>query len=318
MEQQRLKLNVGGESFVLNEPSDILKGDAGLLESIRNDDGIIPWWDRDSDGTIFLDRDPTFFQYILNYFHDASLPEECLSPANMKRIMREAEYYSLQGLSIIMSRRITNHSEGAFNVRGEVSKNLAIYLINLRQELRIMRTAIAPYLVLNKVPYTYVYIPEGLGYRFGDGNWRHEPHELETRTAIIEKVLHLVKCTLPKEKDPFHAFVQQSTSQAESDCLLRLDELIHYCTLFLHMKDFEEGSTADLVNKLVAGTHGWNTWQRHPPSNIMYKTPEFTLKRIKDEEEGEEAERRRKCGCYLCTFVPMIPYDVYEFSRNWQ
>ena len=71
MEHQRL--DVGGESFVLNEPSAILKGDAGVLESIGDDVTIL--WDRDNDGTIFFDRDPTFFQCILNYFHDASLPE---------------------------------------------------------------------------------------------------------------------------------------------------------------------------------------------------------------------------------------------------
>ena len=32
---------------------------------------------------------------------------------------------------------------------------------------------------------------------------------------------------------------------------------------------------------------------------VLYNTPEFTLKRIKD----EEAERRCECGCYLCTYV---------------
>ena len=138
MEHQRL--DVGGESFVLNEPSAILKGDAGVLESI-GDDETIPW-DRDNDGTIFFDRDPTFFQYILNYFHDASLPEGCLSPAHMKRIRREAIYYSLNGLSIFMSGRITNHYTKAFNLKGEVCKNLVFYLFDLTHQLREIRNAI--------------------------------------------------------------------------------------------------------------------------------------------------------------------------------
>ena len=74
MEKLSVNVDVGGERFVLNEPSDTLKvGGGGLLGSIIYDNGKISW--ERADGTIFFDRDPTFFQYILNYFHDASLPE---------------------------------------------------------------------------------------------------------------------------------------------------------------------------------------------------------------------------------------------------
>ena len=124
MGQQRVLLNVGGESFVLNKPSAILGGDEGVLGTIL--DGTIPWDfdDETNDETIFFDRDPTFFQYILNYFHDASLPKDCLSPANMNSIRREAEYYSLKGLSTFMSDRIKE----PFNERGKVAKHLEMHL----------------------------------------------------------------------------------------------------------------------------------------------------------------------------------------------
>ena len=309
MEKLSVNVDVGGERFVLNEPSDTLKvGGGGLLGSIIYDNGKISW--ERADGTIFFDRDPTFFQYILNYFHDASLPEGCLSPANMENIRREAEYYSLEGLSVIMSCRIENHYTEPFNVRGEVSKNLAIYFINLQQELRNIRNLIEPH--------------RRSGGRRGIYRLAHTiyPNNVKTRTAIIERVLHLVKCTLPKRKDPFHVFVNDGGLQAKSNCLFRLDALIGYCTELLRMKLWEARrgttSTARLINKLADNNRtigsdtraGWNTWQRHPLSNIVYKTPEFALKHIKD----EEAERRRECGCYLCTFVPRypIPYETYD------
>ena len=107
MEQQGL--DVGGESFVLNEPSALKGDDTGVLKSFG--DKTIPWC-RGPDGKIFLDRDPTFFQYILNYFHDDSLPEGCLSLAHMKSIRQEADYYSLIGLSKFMSSPRSFQSEG--------------------------------------------------------------------------------------------------------------------------------------------------------------------------------------------------------------
>ena len=70
----------------------------------------------------------------------------------------------------------------------------------------------------------------------------------------------------------------------------------------MQMKDVQEGSTADLEG---------NTWQRHPLSNVMYNTPEFTLKRIKD----EEAERMCECGCYLCTYVRAV--EQWSGALEW-
>jgi hypothetical protein len=274
MEQQRILLDVGGESFVLNEPSAILKGDAGVLESIKNP--TIPW-DNSTDGTIFLDRDPTFFQYILNYFHNASLPKECLSPANMKSIMREAVYYSLEGLSTFMSGRIKDHYTKTFNMRGKVAKHLAIYLLDLQEELRKI-------------------------HQYMSNDQRHSKRE---RSAMIKRIFHLVN---PKERDLFSAFVEEPTLR--STCLQLLDELIAYCSKFspLYIRDVPP-STAHLENELVV--NGWNTWQHHPPSHIMYDTPKFALKHVK----GTKARRRRRrrggdagnrsgeeeCGCYLCT-----------------
>lgn len=165
-------------------------------------------------------------------------------------------------------------------MKGKVSKRLAIYLLKIQGELLRIR-----YDISNRQDMRYDYELRDLT-------------NMEKRTAMIKRILHVV--TLQKESDPFRAFVEQPTPQHRSTCLQRLDELIAYCSQFspLYMKDANRASMAHLENELVV--HGWNTWQRHPPSDIMYNTPEFTLEHVKDAEE----ERRYKCGCYLCTYVP--------------
>ncbi len=51
-----------------------------------------------SDGSVFIDRDPTYFRYILNYLRDDWLPVAFLSDLELHCILREAHYYQVLGL----------------------------------------------------------------------------------------------------------------------------------------------------------------------------------------------------------------------------
>ena len=115
-----------------------------------------------------------------------------------------------------------------------------------------------------------------------------------------------MRCTIPEERNLLDAFVQQPT--LPPICLPLLDTLIENCKFwgvehFIGVRNINNAaplfevpvyySTADLENDLT--DHGWNTWQRHPPSVVFYETPKFKLQNVKEEEDN-----RRKCGCYLC------------------
>ena len=87
MAQRTVLLNVGGGLFVLNKPSDIIQV-TGVLGTILDPTVEIPWDVDELNPWIFFDRDPTFFQYILNYFHNGSVPkDEPMSPADMNLII---------------------------------------------------------------------------------------------------------------------------------------------------------------------------------------------------------------------------------------
>ena len=52
----------------------------------------------DKDGRVFIDRDGTYFGQILNYLRDGSFPSPS-DDAARHSILKEADYYQLQGLS---------------------------------------------------------------------------------------------------------------------------------------------------------------------------------------------------------------------------
>ncbi|XP_062582625.1 ribonuclease Y-like [Saccostrea cucullata] len=90
-----LKLKVGEKMFetyqttVMKDPNSML----AIRFSGRHDPVLV-------DGAHFFDRDPKYFEYILNYLRDGSITAEIL-PKNkdeLYKILKEADYYQLQGL----------------------------------------------------------------------------------------------------------------------------------------------------------------------------------------------------------------------------
>jgi len=49
------------------------------------------------DGSYFIDRDPTHFQFILNFMRDGILPNK-INPDIIDIIIQEAQYYSMDSL----------------------------------------------------------------------------------------------------------------------------------------------------------------------------------------------------------------------------
>lgn len=96
--QEQVKLDIGGTIFHTTR-STLLKEPGSMLEAMFS--GIFPLHP-DADGSFFIDRDPKHFPFILNYLRDGrfTLPK---NPTDRAAVLREARYYSLDGLM----RRVT-------------------------------------------------------------------------------------------------------------------------------------------------------------------------------------------------------------------
>jgi hypothetical protein len=62
---------------------------------------------RDKHGRPYIDRDPTHFKYIINYLRDGDL-QQGLSEELLCAILKEAEFYSLQGLIDTVTSRLAS------------------------------------------------------------------------------------------------------------------------------------------------------------------------------------------------------------------
>ena len=97
IQDSRVKLDVGGHTFTTSkltltkDPDSMLAAMFGGRHSVRQEE----------DGSYFIDRDGTYFRYILNYLRDGGFKEGVLpvdSPEVLGEILNEAEYYQIQSL----------------------------------------------------------------------------------------------------------------------------------------------------------------------------------------------------------------------------
>ena len=90
----KVNLNVGGQHFTTTAQTLTKDPDSMLIGAMFS--GRFPMKPSE-DGTFFIDRDRTYFRYILNYLRDGklSLPE---GATVIEEIEAEAEFYQIQGI----------------------------------------------------------------------------------------------------------------------------------------------------------------------------------------------------------------------------
>ena len=98
---QIVVLDVGGKLFRTSVDT-IGMGNHALAALFSRDD----WADElDDERRFFIDRDPTYFRYVLNYLRDGTvlLPEE---PRERMELLAEARYFQLNGLVQLIMRKV--------------------------------------------------------------------------------------------------------------------------------------------------------------------------------------------------------------------
>jgi hypothetical protein len=106
--RQRIVLNVGGRRFETSKPT--LRAEPHcLLAAMISEESIKPYT-KDGIEVYFVDRNPRFFDFILDYLRDPLRFHRILP--NNKQILRqihlEATYYMLTGLCNIIERKGQN------------------------------------------------------------------------------------------------------------------------------------------------------------------------------------------------------------------
>lgn len=102
-----IKLNVGGSYFVTTRGTLCAEADSMLANKFSEDSPFAPPI-TDDDGIVFLDRNPAYFKYVLEYLRLGSrgLPGAPENRASLECIEAEADYFGLQGLVKICQSKI--------------------------------------------------------------------------------------------------------------------------------------------------------------------------------------------------------------------
>ena len=116
METAVVRLNVGGTLFTTSR-STLTKIDSFFT-------GLLHAHDTSSDGSIFVDRDPTHFRHVLNYLRGA--PSYPGTRAEIDELSAEADFYCLPGFSDELAQRRTNARQD------EVSYQLSVIATRLQ------------------------------------------------------------------------------------------------------------------------------------------------------------------------------------------
>jgi hypothetical protein len=92
--KKQLKLNISGSRF---ETSCIEAENNPFFRTLMSNEYAQP----DTEGFYFIDRDPTYFQYMLNYLLGGvdALDLDDISPSQLRRIRDDADFYMISGLT---------------------------------------------------------------------------------------------------------------------------------------------------------------------------------------------------------------------------
>lgn len=140
-----ITLNIGGQIYSTTRSTIINNVDsqAYLALIIRNETNV----PLDKHGHYFLDRDGTYFRYILNYFREKKL----ILPENfteLKQLCCEAKFYQIDRLVDEIENRLNTHNEHKKQL--EIGVNFTL-ISNLNQGGRIL-TLIGPLKLIRFFP----------------------------------------------------------------------------------------------------------------------------------------------------------------------
>ncbi|CEP09255.1 hypothetical protein [Parasitella parasitica] len=94
-QDEKIKLNVGGQLFETSLTT-LRKDPNSMLASMFSDNSTIQ---PDADNSYFIDRDGTYFRFVLNYLRDLRIPAGVTQdPKIMDELMQEARFYGLNDL----------------------------------------------------------------------------------------------------------------------------------------------------------------------------------------------------------------------------
>jgi BTB/POZ domain-containing protein KCTD9 len=125
-DQKIIRFNVGGVEFSTSRET--ISNDRGSMLSImlRHEE---MQGTKDQNGAFFIDRDPAYFRYVLNFLRDGSvdLPED---RHDLSQLLREGEFYQVEGLC----KAIRKHRRR----RARISRESFLLMINTRGSTGLM------------------------------------------------------------------------------------------------------------------------------------------------------------------------------------
>ncbi len=107
LQESRIKLDVGGQSFVTSIQTLISDPDSLLAVMFSG----VHTMTRQEDGSYFLDRDGSHFKHILNFLRDGTMPDKkslTENPTFTAELLAEAKYYRIAGLEAALQDIVAN------------------------------------------------------------------------------------------------------------------------------------------------------------------------------------------------------------------
>jgi len=88
--KQKIKLDIGGKHFTTSRTTLLRFKDSYFYSMLANGQ-----WKPDEDGTYFIDRNPKYFDILLDYMRTGEISLEKLDEEGLKKIQRDAEYFQI-------------------------------------------------------------------------------------------------------------------------------------------------------------------------------------------------------------------------------
>ena len=104
--------------------------------------------DTDTTGAIFIQRDPTFFNYVMQYVHGESLELAMLSTMALELLVTECDYFQLPNLAFT----VRNEIEAREQLVAAEQRQEAMKVQHLKSERDVLSRALGIYLGKYKDP----------------------------------------------------------------------------------------------------------------------------------------------------------------------